>query len=262
MKLRLNISPCPNDTFMFDALVNGRIDTRGLEFEVEYHDIERLNLLALDSRVDITKVSYAVLPLITDMYTLLDAGSALGRGNGPLLVSGGEVDTARPLRIAVPGLNTTANLLMERLYPGQRDKHEVLFSEIAEAVAAGRYDAGVLIHEGRFTYADKGLVQVGDLGLMWEERTGLPLPLGAIVASRSLPDETVRLAGELVRESVLYALGNPDASRRYVRSYARELDPTVIDSHISLFVNDFSVALGDIGRQAVAALTGIDPAGL
>lgn len=259
MKLRLNISPCPNDTFMFDALVNGRIDARGTAFDVEYHDIEQLNLRATVGDADITKVSYAILPSIYGRYTLLDSGSALGRGNGPLLVARGPVDTDRPLRIAVPGFNTTANLLMDRLFPRQRDKHEVLFSEIAAAVRDGRVDAGVLIHEGRFTYSAQGLGLVGDLGLLWEERTGLPLPLGAIVASRGLPPETVRLAGELVRESVLYALRNPADSREYVRSYARELDDTVIDSHIALFVNDYSVTLGDTGRRAVAALTGLDP---
>lgn len=243
---------------MFDALINGRIDTHGLEFEVGYYDIEELNLRTIKGGTDISKISFAVLPQVYADYRLLDAGSALGRGNGPLVVSHGGVDMDKPLRLAVPGFHTTANLLMERLYPCQRDKYEVLFSEIADAVMNGRFDAGVLIHEGRFTYASKGLSLVGDLGQMWEKGTGLPLPLGGIVASRSLPESTIRTLEWLLRESVEYAFTNRSVSREYIKSHAREMDDAMVDSHIGLFVNEYSVSLGAAGRRAVRELTGVD----
>ena len=245
MTLSLHISPCPNDTFMFDALVNGRIDCGDLRFEVEYHDIEALNRAAAEGRADITKISYAVLPGIREQYALLDSGSALGRGNGPLLV--GRAGASHPVgSVAVPGLHTTAHALLRRLHPELHDLRPLLFSEIAGAVARGEVDAGVLIHEGRFVYRRQGLELLDDLGLSWERTTGLPLPLG-------------RRVGELLRRSIAYARAHPDASREYVRSHARELDDRVIDAHIALFVNDYSLSLGADGRRAVEELTGIAP---
>lgn len=255
--LRLAISPCPNDTFMFDALVNGRIDTEGLQFEVEYLDIEQLNAAALGGKYDVTKCSTALLPAIYDRYTLLDSGSALGRGNGPLLVRRKGFDGA--LRnIVVPGLHTTANLLTHRLFPEIERRTPRLFSEIADAVAEGEYDAGVLIHEGRFVYERYSLELVADLGLEWERRTSLPLPLGSIVASRELDEATTRCVERVLRRSIEYAFEHPNTSRNYVKAHAQELDDKVIDSHISLFVNDFSLSLGDEGRRAVAMLTGLE----
>ena len=256
-RLRLAISPCPNDTFMFDAIVNKRIDLRGLEFDVEYHDIEELNSMALGGENDITKCSTALLPAIVGEYTLLDSGSALGRGNGPLLVRrGGETSPIR--RIAVPGEHTTANALVMRLFPQIEEREPMLFSRIAEAVERGDYDAGVLIHEGRFVYQRRNLELVADLGLEWEARKALPLPLGSIVARRSLGEECVALVEEVLRESVAYAFAHPEVSREYIKSYAQELEDSVIDSHIALFVNDFSLSLGDEGRRAVRELTALE----
>ena len=258
MTLSLHISPCPNDTFMFDALVNGRIDCGDLRFEVEYHDIEALNRAAAEGRADITKISYAVLPGIREQYALLDSGSALGRGNGPLLV--GRAGASHPVgSVAVPGLHTTAHALLRRLHPELHDLRPLLFSEIAGAVARGEVDAGVLIHEGRFVYRRQGLELLDDLGLSWERTTGLPLPLGAIVMRHTLPPELRRRVGELLRRSIAYARAHPDASREYVRSHARELDDRVIDAHIALFVHDYSLSLGADGRRAVEELTGIAP---
>ena len=252
--LRLAISPCPNDTFMFDAMINGRINTEGLKFEVDYLDIEQLNAAAAEQKYDITKCSTALLSAIYDHYSLLDSGSALGRGNGPLLVRRKGFEGALH-SIVVPGLHTTANMLIERLFPEIERRTPRLFSEIADAVAAGEYDGGVLIHEGRFVYQRYNLELVADLGLEWERRTSLPLPLGSIVARRDLDSEVVE---RVLRRSIEYAFANPMASRDYVKQHAQELEDRVIDSHIALFVNDFSLSLGDEGRRAVEMLTGLN----
>ncbi len=255
-RLRLAISPCPNDTFMFDAIVNRRIDLRGLTFDVEYHDIEELNSMALSCENDITKCSTALLPSIVEEYALLDSGSALGRGNGPLLVRRkGETTPIR--RIAVPGEHTTANALVMRLFPEIEERVPMLFSDIAEAVESGEFDAGVLIHEGRFVYQRRNLELVADLGLEWEARKSLPLPLGSIVARRSLGGETIALVDSVLRDSIAYAFSHKEVSRDYIKAHAQELDDDVIDSHIALFVNDFSLSLSDEGRRAVSELTGI-----
>lgn len=199
-----------------------------------------------------------MLPGIREQYALLDSGSALGRGNGPLLV--GRAGASHPVgSVAVPGLHTTAHALLRRLHPELHDLRPLLFSEIAGAVARGEVDAGVLIHEGRFVYRRQGLELLDDLGLSWERTTGLPLPLGAIVMRHTLPPELRRRVGELLRRSIAYARAHPDASREYVRSHARELDDRVIDAHIALFVNDYSLSLGADGRRAVEELTGIAP---
>lgn len=254
--LTLNISPCPNDTFMFDAAVNGRIDTEGLRFEVAFHDIEELNSHVLNSDVDLSKISTALLPEIAERYTLLDSGSALGRGNGPLLVARAGDD--RPIgRIAVPGLHTTANMLMMRLFPEIEERVPMLFSRIAEAVERGEFDGGVLIHEGRFVYERRNLRLVADLGLEWERRTSLPLPLGSIVASKRLPDTTRLKVERVLRRSIEYAFAHPTASRPFVKAHAQEMDDEVIDKHIALFVNRYSLSLGKEGRAAVERLTGI-----
>lgn len=242
---------------MFDAIVNRRIDVGAFDIEVHYLDIEQLNAAALERRYDITKCSTAILPAINDNYRLLDSGSALGRGNGPLLVR--RKGESSPLRhIAVPGEHTTANALVGRLFPAIERRTPMLFSDIAEAVECGEYDGGVLIHEGRFVYHRRNLELVADLGLEWEERMGLPLPLGSIVVAKDIDRELAVEFEGLLRRSVSFAMENPEVSRSYIKEYAQELDDGVIDSHIALFVNDFSLSLGQEGRRAVEALCGLD----
>ena len=255
--LRLHISPCPNDTFMFDAMINGRIDCEGLSFEVEYHDIEELNAAAQSGVPDISKISCALLPAITERYALLNSGAALGRSNGPLLVR--RTKDVSPIReVVVPGLHTTANALMQRLFPEVENRTPMLFSEIAAAVERGDFDAGVLIHEGRFVYERRNLKLVADLGLEWEARTSLPLPLGGIVARRDLPLEVRAKVERVLRRSIEYAFRHPMLSREYVKRHAQEMEDDVIDKHIALFVNDFSLDLGVEGRAAMRALTGLE----
>ena len=251
--LRLAISPCPNDTFMFDAIVNRRIDLEGLDVEVTYLDIEQLNAAAMEQRYDITKCSTAILRAVGEHYALLDSGSALGRGNGPLLVRR-KGETAPLKRIAVPGEHTTANRLVGRLFPEIEERVPMLFSDIAEAVERGEFDGGVLIHEGRFVYQRRNLELVADLGLEWEARMGLPLPLGSIIASKALREETRARFERLLRRSIEHAFANPLASRAFIKEHAQELEDEVIDKHIALFVNDYSLTLGDEGRRAVEAL--------
>ena len=238
---------------MFDAIVNRRIDLDGFDVEVTYLDIEQLNAAALERKYDVTKCSTAILGAVGDSYALLDSGSALGRGNGPLLVR--RKGEAAPLRrIAVPGEHTTANRLVMRLFPEIGERVPMLFSDIAEAVERGDYDGGVLIHEGRFVYHRRNLELVADLGLEWEARMDLPLPLGSIIAARDMGDEVRERFEVLLRRSIEYAFANPMASRDFIKQHAQELDDFVIDSHIALFVNDYSLSLGDVGRRAVEAL--------
>ena len=238
---------------MFDAIINHRIDLDGFDVEVTYLDIEQLNAAALERKYDVTKCSTAILGAVADSYTLLDSGSALGRGNGPLLVR--RKGEAAPLRrIAVPGEHTTANRLVMRLFPEIGERVPMLFSDIAEAVERGDYDGGVLIHEGRFVYHRRNLELVADLGLEWEARMDLPLPLGSIIAARDMGDEVRERFEVLLRRSIEYAFANPMASRDFIKQHAQELDDFVIDSHIALFVNDYSLSLGDVGRRAVEAL--------
>ena len=255
--LRLSISPCPNDTFMFDAIVNGRIDCEGLSFEVEYHDIEELNHGVEACEPDISKISCAVLPAIKQHYRLLDSGAALGRGNGPLLVRRkGDKGTIKHL--LVPGEHTTANALVGRLFPQIEYREPMLFSKIAEAVERGDADGGVLIHEGRFVYERRNLELVADLGVEWERQTDLPLPLGGIVIKRELGDEMRSRVERVLRRSIEYAFDNPLLSRDYIKAHAQEMEDDVIEKHIALFVNDFSLSLGEQGRRAITFLTGLE----
>ena len=252
MKLSLHISPCPNDTFAFDALINGRID-HDFDLAVEYHDIEVLNEGVLRGKPDISKISYAVYPLVKERYALLDSGSALGRGNGQLLVRR-KGETGKIRTVASPGLNTTANALLRRYFPEVEEVHQMLFSEIAAAVERGDVDAGVLIHEGRFVYERRNLELVADLGKLWESETNLPLPLGAIIVKRELGEEVISKFDKLLADSVRYAFANPLVSRDFVKQHAQELEDDVIDKHISLFVNDYTISLGEEGRKAVEKL--------
>lgn len=253
MQLTLNISPCPNDTFAFEAMLNGRIDSKGYGFSASFMDIEELNRTVIERSPDLSKISYAVYPLIRERYRILESGSALGRGNGQLLVR--RAGDTHPIRkVVAPGLHTTATALLRRYFPDVEQIEQVYFADIAPAVAEGRADAGVLIHEGRFVYRSFGLELVADLGQMWERETSLPLPLGAIVARRDLRDEVISDVEDMLSQSIRYAMDHPAVSRPFVRRHAQELDDGVIDSHISLFVNDYTISLGEEGHRAVDCL--------
>ena len=258
MKLSLAFSPCPNDCFMFDAIVNRRIDLNGLDIDIRLADIEALNMAAFAGEADVTKLSFHAYAYCTDRYSLLDAGSALGRNCGPLLISkrpisSDEVAEGR-LRLAIPGKYTTANLLCGLAFPQARDKTELLFSDIEGAVLDGRFDAGVIIHENRFTFEAKGLRKIVDLGELWERETGAPIPLGGIVIKRSLPDDVKQAMNSLVRRSVEYAFAHRDASLPFVRAHAQEMSEDVMYRHIDLYVNEYSVDLGPEGKHAVDVL--------
>lgn len=258
MKLTLGFSPCPNDTFIFDALIHHKIDTEGLTFEVSYDDVETLNQKSLTGELDITKLSFHAVAYVSDKYALLDAGSALGFGVGPLLISKSAIkkpDAEIPdLKVGIPGKLTTANFLFSLAFPEARNKVEMLFSDIENALAKGDIDLGVIIHENRFTYHDKGLIKVLDLGEYWEEKTGSPIPLGGILIKRSLPEEVKLKVNRLVRKSVEYAFKNPKSGLEFIRSHAQEMSEAVMYKHIELYVNKFSVNLGTEGRKAVQTL--------
>lgn len=258
MTLSLGFSPCPNDCFMFDAIVNERIDLEGLVFTVRLADVEALNTAAFAGEADVTKLSYHAYAYCLRDYVLLDAGSALGRNCGPLLISRRMISTAEvaegALRIAIPGKYTTANFLLGLAFPEARDRSELLFSAIEGAVLDGSCDAGVIIHENRFTYEARGLRKILDLGEFWERQTGAPIPLGGIVIRRSLPDELKRKVNRVLRRSVEYAFAHRQASLPFVRQHAQEMSEDVMYRHIDLYVNEYSVDLGAEGRRAVTTL--------
>lgn len=246
--ISLGFSPCPNDTFVFHALVHGLVDGPAFAPPV-YADIDDLNTRALAGDLDVVKVSYAVVPRLRG-YTLLSSGGALGRGCGPLVVTAGREDV-RGATVAIPGEHTTAYLLLRLWDPGIANVVVMPFDRIMPAVRRGEVDAGLVIHESRFTYPSFGLTAVADLGDWWEERTGLPIPLGAIVARTSLPTAAIESA---IRASVEYAWAHPEASRDYVLAHSQELAPDVVDAHIALYVNEFTRDLGEEGRRAVEGL--------
>lgn len=258
MKLTLGFSPCPNDCFMFDAIVNKRINTEGLDFEVQMMDVEALNNAAFSGAIDVTKLSYHAYAYCNENYVLLDAGSALGRNCGPLLISKREISqeevAAGKLRIAIPGKFTTANFLLGLAFPAATDKTPMIFSAIEQAVLDETFDAGLIIHENRFTYEAKGLKKIIDLGEFWERTTGAPIPLGGIVIKRSLPEDVKQKMNRILRKSVEYAFANRDASLPFVREHAQEMSEEVMYKHIDLYVNDFSASLGEEGRRAVELL--------
>lgn len=258
MTLTLGFSPCPNDCFIFDAIVHRRIDLEGLTFDVRLADVEALNLEAFAGKADVTKLSYHAFAHCADRYALLDAGSALGRSCGPLLISKRTMSleevAAGALRIAIPGTYTTANFLLGLAFPNARNTTAIVFSEIEPALLRGDFDAGLIIHENRFTYEAKGLKKIVDLGEFWERETNLPIPLGGIVANRSLPLEVQRAVNRVVRRSVEYAFAHREASLPYVRAHAQEMSDEVMYKHIDLYVNDYSVGLGEEGRKAVTCL--------
>lgn len=255
-QLSLGFSPCPNDTFIFHALVSGRVSIAGIELHPRLEDVETLNRLALAGTIDVTKVSYGAIPHLLDEYALLRSGGALGRGCGPLLVGRSDMDLAR-LRtgiIAIPGRLTTANLLLRLYQPEWPEGREMVYSEIMPAVARGEVDAGLIIHESRFTYARHGLLRVVDLGEWWEAETGSPIPLGGIIARRSVGEGAIGAIEAAIRESVEHAFRDPSASGTYVAEHAQEMDPEVVRQHIDLYVNDFSRDIGPEGERAIDEL--------
>ena len=268
MKLSLGFSPCPNDTFIFDALIHHKIDTEGLEFDVFYDDVETLNQKAFRGELDITKLSYHAFAYIADKYVLLDAGSALGFGVGPMLISNVEISISdlqnnqirnpkseirNPL-IGIPGKYTTANFLLGLAFPKATNKKELVFSDIEDAVLDGRVDVGLIIHENRFTYQNKGLKKILDLGDYWEKETGCAIPLGGIVANRNLPVDVQHKINRVLKNSVEFAFANPKSGLEYIRSHAQEMSEEVMYKHIELYVNKYSLDLGEEGRKAIKLL--------
>ena len=276
--LTLGFSPCPNDTFIFDALIHHKIDTEGLDFEVLFEDVETLNQKALRGELDITKLSYHAYAYVIENYVLLDAGSALGFGVGPLLVSSREYEVASNIgestliannseavpqyailntqyaKIGIPGKYTTANFLLSLAFPDAKNKVEMVFSNIEQALLAGEIDFGLIIHENRFTYQDKGLVKVLDLGEFWEQLTGCAIPLGGIMIKRSLPDEIKHTVNRVIRRSVEFAFENPQSGIKFISQHAQEMSEEVMFKHINLYVNKYSIDLGFEGRKAVSTL--------
>ncbi|RZA00834.1 MAG: 1,4-dihydroxy-6-naphthoate synthase [Sphingobacteriaceae bacterium] len=279
MKLTLGFSPCPNDTFIFDALIHHKIDTEGLEFEVFYDDVETLNQKAFRGELDITKLSYHAFAYVANQYVLLDSGSALGFGVGPLLIfkppierfiesvkkaefvseseAGYKVDITEvlsELKVGIPGKYTTANFLLSVFFPDWKNKQEMVFSEIEDALLADQIDIGLIIHENRFTYQNKGLAKLYDLGDLWEKRTGCAIPLGGIVANRNLPVDVQHKINRVLRKSVEYAFANPKSGLDFIRQHAQEMSEEVMYKHIELYVNKYSVELGEEGRKAIKLL--------
>ena len=255
-KLSLGFSPCPNDTFIFDALVHHKIDTEGLDFEVHLADVEELNEKAFKQELAITKLSYHAMSFCLENYQLLNSGSALGRGVGPLLIAKKQLsrEEINQAKIAIPGKFTTANFLLSIAFPKAQQKQEVLFSEIESAVLNEEVDAGLIIHENRFTYEDKGLVKLMDLGDFWEGFSGGLIPLGGIVINRGFSNELKLKVDRLIKKSIQYAFDNDGASSNYVKDNAQEMAPKVIQKHIDLYVNQYSLDLGIEGRKAVENL--------
>lgn len=260
MKLSLGFSPCPNDTFIFDALIHHKIDTEGLDFEVFFDDVETLNQKALKGVLDITKLSFHAFAYVCERYALLDSGSALGFGVGPLLIcedknlaeKGTLLDER--YKVGIPGKYTTANFLLGIAFPHLTNKQEMVFSEIEPALMNNKIDLGLIIHENRFTYADKGLHKIVDLGNYWEQETGCAIPLGGIVINRGLDQQTKEKVNRLIKKSVEFAFANPKSGIEFIRQHAQEMSEEVMYKHIDLYVNQYSIELGKEGRKAVDVL--------
>lgn len=255
-KLTIGYSPCPNDTFIFDAMVHHKIDTEGLEFDVLLADVEELNQKAFNGELDITKLSYHALGYLTDTYRLMNSGSALGSGVGPLLISKKSIkpEEVNQLSIAIPGKYTTANFLLSIAFPNATNRIEMLFSDIEQAVLDGKVDAGLIIHENRFTYHQRGLHKIMDMGAFWEDKTKALIPLGGIVLRRKFDEALQFKLDRVLRRSIEFAFKNPESCMDYVRAHAQEMDEEVMKKHIELYVNEFSIDLGVKGRYAVESL--------
>ncbi len=262
MILTLGYSPCPNDCFMFDAMVHGKIDTEGLDFEVVMEDVETLNKRALNLYqlpLQISKLSYHAYMYARKNYNLLQSGSALGRGCGPLLISKNKSLTSSNLpidsKIAIPGNYTTAHMLFSFAFSQHRNKTSLVFSEIENAVLSNEFDAGVIIHENRFTYQDRGLYKIIDLGEYWESQTGCAIPLGGIVVSKNISMQVTEKINRVLKRSIQYAFDSPTSSQEYVKQHAQEMIEEVIRNHINLYVNNFSLELGSEGNKAILELS-------
>ena len=256
MTLTLGFSPCPNDTFIFDAMVNGKIDTKGLSFDYVMEDVETLNQWAIEGKLDITKLSYSTFLHTIDKYALLHSGSALGKGVGPLLIAKKSLEFAEAANfsVALPGINTTANLLLSLALPQTKNKTELLFSEIEQAVLDEKYDAGLIIHESRFTYQQKGLVKLIDLGDWWENEMNAAIPLGGIVMKRSFDRELCATVDSIIKESILYSWKNYPELTPFITENSQEMEESVMRKHIELYVNEFTTDLGENGRNAIKTL--------
>ncbi len=255
-KISLVFSSCPNDTFIFDAMVHHKIDTEGLEFDVHIGDVEELNRMAFASELDITKISFNAYLQLVNGYVLLDSGAALGENCGPLIISTDAFSTSdlAQKKVAIPGKNTTANLLYTLAFPDAKNKEEMIFSDIEEAVLKKQVDAGLIIHESRFTYAQKGLKKIIDLGEWWEETTQSPTPLGGIMAKRRLDKDLLLKINRVMKRSVQYAFDHPKEALPYITHYAQEMEEEVMYKHIDLYVNQYTLDLGEKGKKAVHTL--------
>ena len=260
-EFEIGFSPCPNDTFIFDALVNHKIDTKGYTFKVHLQDVQTLNEWAIEGKLPFSKISYGVWPLVKNNYSLLNSGGALGKGVGPLLVYKEDASSpdgkpdASTMRVAIPGVNTTAHLLFSLAFPNVTNKSFLVFNEIENAVLHGDVDAGVIIHENRFTYADKGLSKWMDLGTYFEETFNAPIPLGGIIARNDINVNDIAIVDDLIKQSVQYAFANSyDMLPDYVKCHSQEMSEQVMLQHIDLYVNDFTIDMGDTGRKAIAQL--------
>lgn len=270
MKFSLGISPCPNDTFIFDALINKKIDTKGIEFETVLEDVQTLNEWAQSERLDFCKISYAALPLVTGKYVTLESGGALGKGVGPLLISKKDIPDAavKSCVVAIPGQNTTANVLFSLAYPEAIHKVFLRYDEIENYVLSTDTNnedlttskLGVIIHENRFTYESKGLYKLADLGEHWEQETGLPIPLGCIIGKRSIDKNILETVQQLIKESLEYSRSNYPHLSDFVKEHAREMEESVMLQHIDLYVNNYSTELGTEGRKAVEKFIGVHSA--
>ncbi len=256
MKLTVGFSTCPNDTFIFDALVHRKVDTGGLEFIPVLEDVETLNRRALAGELDITKISYHAYTYVRDRYALLNSGSALGNKCGPLLIAKNKIapETLEDLRIGIPGKYTTANLLLQLYLKRKLHCREFVFSEIEDALLENEIDAGVIIHENRFTYRSKGLIKIEDLGEFWESKTRLPIPLGGIVIKKELGQDALKAFDGILKRSVQFAFDHPASSKDYVKHHAQAMEDAIIQSHIELYVNAYTLDLGETGRAAVERL--------
>ncbi|CAN5213293.1 1,4-dihydroxy-6-naphthoate synthase [soil metagenome] len=254
MNVTLGFSPCPNDTFIFDALVNKKIPTGDFEFDVRLEDVETLNTLALAGSLDITKVSYGVLSQILDNYVVLNSGSALGSGVGPLVIAKNYIsyDKVKDCHVAIPGQHTTAHKLFMAAFPGALHKTFLRYDEIENFIINGGADhIGVIIHENRFTYEKKGLIKLIDLGDFWEKETGSMIPLGGIVAKRIISTEILLQINELIKKSIQFAFENYPLITPYVREHSQEMQEAVMRKHIDLYVNKYSIELGQTGKQVI-----------
>lgn len=254
--MTVGFSPCPNDTFIFDAMVNRKIDTEGLDIDYEIADVEKLNCKALNNELDMTKLSFLTYFKVKNQFSLLDSGSALGRNCGPILISKKKysANELKNLKVAIPGINTTANLLLTIAFPDIHNKIEMLFSDIEDAIILEEADAGVIIHENRFTYQDKGFIKIIDLGEYWEKITGYPLPLGCIAVKNDLNVDTKHALSRIMKRSVEFALQYPESSMNFIKTLSQTISDEVIKKHIRLYVNDFTVDLGAEGRNAIDRL--------